>query len=694
MLPLNTLDDQMFEEIVENAKKMIPSLTDKWINYNLSDPGMTFIDLFAWLKEMQQYYLNQIGAKNKYKYLKLLGKELVHDNPALSAITIYNMDKNYLLPSKCKFSTNGIIFETLKEEKLYPLKINKFFTMSEDNLIENSDDNWKESYFIFGKKPKIENKFYICFNEPLPRNEVITISLKIQNDYSIKRNELKEPIFYPLAEITWEYYTAAGWKKIKSVEDSTHNFITTGLLSIEIDEEMKENNNLYAIRATLKQNNYEVPPILKYIDTNTITVVQKDTISEIIVLDGKDGDIQKYILPSYLGQVGSVEVYIEVENDVYEKLIEYELCIENQRRILLFDKQKHNKIPRKGKRNIRVCCYDSNFSFNRNLDSCIGIPSYYINLNLSNIYYDDFEIFISKDKEETVWEKWRKIDDLYLAGKIDKVYNLDLDNNTLNFGDGVHGRIPNGNIIIVGYSTTKANEGNVKKHEIQQCLWDIGKSDIINYEHAAGGKKAPSIEELFKEVRTDLNTITRAVTDEDYEFIVKSTPGLMVRNAKAIVPKEVNSIFSNTNPNCIYIVAEAFSNEPKAGLNKAYIANIRNQIEKYRIITTEIEIIPPEYIGIEIYGEIIVKPYYKDAKDIIMNCIINYFKNEDWTFGKGMIYSSLYGKVDILPCVNRIYSLTINFDGRGVKRDSSGDINIPENGMIYLKNCEINVSDS
>lgn len=694
MLPLNTLDDQMFEKIVENAKKMIPNLTDKWINYNLSDPGMTLIDLFAWLKEMQQYYLDQIGIKNKYKYLKLLGKDLVYDSPALSNITISNVNASNLLPSKCKFSANGVIFETLKEERLYPLKIEKFFTMSEGNMSENSDKNWKDSYFIFGEKPRVGNEFYICLNEPLPKNKIINIAIKIKNDYSIKRNKVSEPLVYQLANIKWEYYTINGWKEIKYLEDSTYNFITTGLISINIDEDMEKNNNLYIIKAILEQNNYEVSPILKYIDINTIDVIQKDTISEIIEFDGTDGDIHKYILPNYLGQVGDIEIYVNTENDLYERLSEYDICIENERKILLFNKLKHNKIPQKGKKNIKICCYDSDFSFKRKLDKCTGIPSYYINLNLNNIYYMDFEIIISKDLEECIWEKWNKIDDLYLANKRDKVYSLDLQNNTIIFGDGIHGKIPNGKVIVVGYSTTKANEGNIKKHEIQKCLWDIGTSEVINYDHAVGGKKAPSIEELFKEARADLNTITRAVTDEDYEFIVKSTPGLMIKNAKVIVPKEENSIFKNTNPNCVYVVAEAYGNDSKMGLNKAYITNIRNQIEKYRIITTEVEIISPEYIGIDIYGEIIVKPYYKDAKDIIRNCIINYFKNEEWTFGKGIVYSNLYGKIDILPCVNRIYSLTINFDGRGVKRDSSGDINVPENGMIYLKNCEVIVSDS
>ena len=108
---------------------------------------------------------------------------------------------------------------------------------------------------------------------------------------------------------------------------------------------------------------------------------------------------------------------------------------------------------------------------------------------------------------------------------------------------------------------------------------------------------------------------------------------------------------------------------------------------------SEVEVIQVEYIGIGVYGEITVKSYYKDAKNIIEASIGDFFENEEWNFGQSLIYSNLYGRIDTLDCVSHIYSLSINFDGRGANRNSSGDISIPENGMIYLKNCQIAVSD-
>ena len=173
MLPIHNLDDELFEDIVENAKKMIGSLTDTWIDTSLSDPGITFIELFAWLKEMQQYYLNQVSIKNKYKYLKLLGEKQEYDTPSSAIVTIGNVESDRILPSKCKFDANGIIFESTREESIFNIEIERFYTVENNIIIGSSNQNWKEQYYIFGNEPKEGNEFYIAFNKKLPLNKVV-----------------------------------------------------------------------------------------------------------------------------------------------------------------------------------------------------------------------------------------------------------------------------------------------------------------------------------------------------------------------------------------------------------------------------------------------------------------------------------------------------------------------------------------
>lgn len=72
-LPLINLDDKTFEELAEEAKKRIPLYTDQWTDFNDHDPGITLIELFAWLTEIFIYRLNRITNNSKRKFLKLMG---------------------------------------------------------------------------------------------------------------------------------------------------------------------------------------------------------------------------------------------------------------------------------------------------------------------------------------------------------------------------------------------------------------------------------------------------------------------------------------------------------------------------------------------------------------------------------------------------------------------------------------------
>lgn len=53
-MALNTmnLDDKRWSTIVEEARLLIPSFSRDWTDHNVHDPGITFLELFAWLEEI------------------------------------------------------------------------------------------------------------------------------------------------------------------------------------------------------------------------------------------------------------------------------------------------------------------------------------------------------------------------------------------------------------------------------------------------------------------------------------------------------------------------------------------------------------------------------------------------------------------------------------------------------------------
>jgi predicted phage baseplate assembly protein len=71
--PTPLLDDRRFQDIVDEAKRLIPRYCPEWTDHNLSDPGIALIELFAWMTEMTLYRVNQIPEKHYLKFLELVG---------------------------------------------------------------------------------------------------------------------------------------------------------------------------------------------------------------------------------------------------------------------------------------------------------------------------------------------------------------------------------------------------------------------------------------------------------------------------------------------------------------------------------------------------------------------------------------------------------------------------------------------
>src|SRR5258705_7275787 len=70
------LDDLRYDRIREELVRRIPVYSPEWTDYNESDPGITLIELFAYLAEQVGFRLNQIPEKNHIELLKLLGVRL------------------------------------------------------------------------------------------------------------------------------------------------------------------------------------------------------------------------------------------------------------------------------------------------------------------------------------------------------------------------------------------------------------------------------------------------------------------------------------------------------------------------------------------------------------------------------------------------------------------------------------------
>src|SRR3954451_18629403 len=123
-LPSPELDDRRFQDIVDEAKRLIPRYCPEWTNHNLSDPGVALIELFAWMTEMFLYRLNQVPDRYFTKFLELVGVVPFPPSVATTDVTFLLstvLDETVAIPAGTQVSTSGasagddVVFSTVED---------------------------------------------------------------------------------------------------------------------------------------------------------------------------------------------------------------------------------------------------------------------------------------------------------------------------------------------------------------------------------------------------------------------------------------------------------------------------------------------------------------------------------------------------------------------------------------------------
>src|SRR6267142_1482602 len=81
------IDNRTFDDLVAEIRTRIPRYTPEWTDLNDNDPGITLVQLFAWLSEMLLYRLGRVPELNYLKFLQLVGIELLPAEPSTAEVT-------------------------------------------------------------------------------------------------------------------------------------------------------------------------------------------------------------------------------------------------------------------------------------------------------------------------------------------------------------------------------------------------------------------------------------------------------------------------------------------------------------------------------------------------------------------------------------------------------------------------------
>src|SRR5262245_5458260 len=105
-LPLPKLANRTWSELVAESRSRRPRQTQQWTDHNLHDPGITLLELFAWLSEMLLFRLDQLPEAELRAFLRAVG---VAPRPPVSAeaVVVIQAPQPTTLGPPVQFSDGG-----------------------------------------------------------------------------------------------------------------------------------------------------------------------------------------------------------------------------------------------------------------------------------------------------------------------------------------------------------------------------------------------------------------------------------------------------------------------------------------------------------------------------------------------------------------------------------------------------------
>src|SRR5688500_3215117 len=146
MIPAPRLDDRAFEDIVAEAVRLIPRYCPEWTNHNPSDPGITLIELAAWMTDLILYRLNKVPEKNYIAFLNLLGIKLKPPQAARGLLQFRLVERatRQVVPAGIQVSTpqgsdeDTITFETARDLVVTATALDRSFSYFTGRYSDNS----------------------------------------------------------------------------------------------------------------------------------------------------------------------------------------------------------------------------------------------------------------------------------------------------------------------------------------------------------------------------------------------------------------------------------------------------------------------------------------------------------------------------------------------------------------------------
>lgn len=607
------LDDRSFQSIVDEAKKRIPQYTDEWTDHNVSDPGVTLIELFAWMTEMQIYRLNQVPRLHYIKFLNLLGMSMRGPVPAEATVTFTltaPQETAVLIPAGTEVSTvqtateNAVVFTTTEDFVVRPPELavvssevatqkafeKRFITHNLRHL-----ENGFNEIQVFSVLPQADDALYFGFSNDLSQH---ILGLELTWDQAGGAGV--DPTIPPLV---WEAATGnpnRPWMPCFVEQDTTQGLNQVGDVWLHLPDMMRTSINdasMYWVRVRV---------------TNISAEEQ-----QMGMLPYETSPRLKQVRPLSWGGTGMAN---------HAQTVNHEL-----------------------------------------LGKSDGTPGQRFKLRMTPILDpqpgETLNTELNGEKEV-----WQQVPDFASSTPHDRHFTLDTVSGEVRFGPAIrqrdgsiqrYGVIPNrgATILFQRYRTGGGLKGNVEADTLTILKTAIPFINrVTNRQPASGGLDPESLDETLIRAPLALRTRDRAMTAADFEYLAKEALPARVSRVKCLQPRP-NDV-AHVAPGQVYVLVIPNTRFP-AGYHQAAelqmdqeeIDTITDYLDERRLLTTRLNVRAPAYRWVSIKVSLGALPGYDEGRveQTVLERLYRFLNpltggadGQGWLFGRDLFVSDVY----------------------------------------------------
>lgn len=653
-LPSPNLDDLRFQhDLVDEARRRIIRYCPEWTDYNLSDPGITLIELFAWMTEMMVYRLNRVPEKNYIKFLEMIGTRLQPSSSARSEVTFYlsvpfpitpDDETVVVVPQGLEVATRPT-----EEEKEITYTVDERLLLAPPRLLQVRRESGSgespevhrnylsrlgvEIFYPFSRpRPQEGDTFYLGFDpEQSLVGYILRLAFECEETQAVGVRREDPPLVWEcsVGDGCWEELpvsTRRGEKDTTGGLNNPQGALTLYLpLSLRVDQ--VHGRAAYWLRCRIEQRReeqgmYTESPRIRDITAYVIGGTTRAT--HAVVVRGEELGLGS-------GEPGQV------------------LRLRNAPVLA----------PRSGE-----------------------------------------TVEVQEKREgEIVFIPWELVPDFSQSTRYDRHFTLDEAAGEIGFGPAIrqpdgtvqqYGRVPEAGrkIRFSQYRHGGGVAGNVPVGKIQMLKSAVPYIDrVVNLKRAEGGRDQESLDEAKMRAARELRAQQRAVTAEDFQNLARAA-GREVARVKCQAPGAGGSALPPGMVELL-VVPSAFDALRMGDLSGLTLElPIQEQViaylDRFRLLTTTLRVREPNYLGVRVTAQVVGGQY--TPSEVVRSRVENSLRQlicplaignpdqgdgdrsdilgpdwQGWPFGRDLYVSEIFSLLQQVPGVKHVLDVRLSY---------------------------------